>query len=98
MTNQQFSIAYASQDEVIHHGTWECGPGESDLHFQWTETVYIIEGKVVVENLATGEAKTLLPGDLATFEKGSSWKWRVPWRLKKVFTIVDFPMEKGAPV
>ena len=73
----------------IQQGVWECGPGELDLKFAWNETVYILEGRADIENMSTGEKFVLLPGSLMCFEDGSHWLWRIPWKLRKVFTIVE---------
>ena len=73
----------------IQHGVWESGPGELDLQFDWNETVFVIEGSAKVENVQTGVRWTLNVGDLMSFEKGSHWRWRIPWKFKKVFTLVE---------
>lgn len=75
----------------IQHGVWESGPGELELHFQWHETVYVLDGRAEVENLTSGERFALTPGTMVSFESGSRWRWRIPWKLKKVFTIVEGP-------
>lgn len=66
----------------------ESGPGEFDLDFSWNETVFIIDGRAEVENLQTGESYELLPGSMMCFEYGSRWRLKIPWKLKKVFTVV----------
>ena len=82
------SLGIAQETDQIQHGVWECGPGELDLHFAYSETVFILEGRAEVENQITGELIILEPGTMALFQKGSHWVWRIPWRLKKVFTII----------
>jgi uncharacterized cupin superfamily protein len=72
----------------IQQGVWESGPGELNLRFDWYETVYILDGQAEVLNLETNESFQLNAGSLMSFERGSQWRWRIPWRLKKVFTIV----------
>lgn len=86
---QSAAISSEMDDGRIQQGVWESGPGELDLRFKWNETVYILEGRADIENLETGERFQLLPGSLMCFEKGSHWLWRIPWKLRKVFTIVE---------
>lgn len=86
---QLLGMASSVHNDRLQHGLWECGPGEFDLKFDWSETVYALEGRAEVENLESGERHTLLPGSFAVFEKGTAWRWRIPWRFRKVFTIAD---------
>lgn len=87
--SQKIALAFTSNNGSIQHGVWDCGPGELELKFSWHETVYVLEGKAVVKNMDTDEVILLLPGVLATFEKGTRWRWNIPWKFKKVFTIID---------
>ncbi len=86
---QRLALALTSQSGNIQQGVWECGPGELELNFQWNETVYVLEGRAEVKNLETGMNFVLTPGSMAIFEKGSRWVWQIPWKFKKVFTIID---------
>jgi len=86
---QLLGIAAEINSGHIQHGVWESGPGELVLHFQWSETVYILDGQAELENLETNERVRLSTGSMMSFERGSSWRWRIPWKLKKVFTIVE---------
>ena len=88
-TEQTFSLESEMEDGKIQHGIWRSGPGILDLDFSWSETVYILDGEVEIENLLAGTRKRLTPGSLAHFERGSRWIWRIPVQLTKVFTIVD---------
>ena len=86
---QAVALAYTSESGHFQHGVWECGPGEMDLDFLWDETVFVIDGRAELENLENGERLTLITGALHSFRRGSRWRWRIPWKFKKVFTIVD---------
>ncbi|MBL7545679.1 MAG: DUF861 domain-containing protein [Bdellovibrionaceae bacterium] len=88
--DQTTAIAAESKDQSIQTGVWESGPGVLTLEFKWSETVYILDGYAQIKNLKTGEFFTLKKDTLALFEKGTTWSWHVPWKLKKVFTIIDY--------
>lgn len=90
--DQLLGIAMEIDSGHIQHGAWESGPGELELDFKWNETVYIVDGQAEVENLRTGDTFTLSAGSMMSFEQGSLWRWRIPWKLKKVFTIVERPI------
>ena len=87
--DQQMALASETDSGRIQHGVWQSGPGELNLHFQWIETAFILDGRAEIENLDTGEKFTLVTGSMMTFERGSRWQWRIPWKLKKIFTILD---------
>tara|TARA_B110001454_G_scaffold218046_1_gene244904 strand:- start:15042 stop:15374 length:333 start_codon:yes stop_codon:yes gene_type:complete len=86
---QLLGIGAQTASNDIQIGIWECGPGLLDLEFEWTETVYVLEGRAEVENIETKECFEMTPGTMRLFEAGSRWQWRIPWRFKKVFTTVD---------
>ncbi len=86
---QLFGLAAQLTSKGIQHGVWQSGPGELTLKFEWTETVYIVEGSAEVKNLITEEKFILTVGSMMSFEQGSHWRWRIPWKLKKIFTIVE---------
>lgn len=92
---QQSGLADQTRDSRIQTGVWESGPGTLELHFPWTESVFILEGRAEVENLDTKESFVLTPGTLALFESGSHWSWRIPWKLKKIFTLVEAENENA---
>ncbi|MBL7555727.1 MAG: DUF861 domain-containing protein [Bdellovibrionaceae bacterium] len=86
---QHLGIWAQTDSGDIQIGVWESGPGVLNLDFQWSETVYILEGRAEIENMITQERFELKPGMMLLFEAGSRWRWHIPWRLKKVFTIID---------
>lgn len=89
--DQTLAIAAEMSSGNIQHGVWQCGPGELTIRFKWCETVFITEGSAEVENLHTGQTHTLRVGSMMSFEQNSLWRWRIPWKLKKVFTLIDLP-------
>ncbi len=88
---QQIGIGAQTDNSDIQIGVWECGPGILSLEFTWSETVFVLEGRAEVENLITRQRFSLTPGMMVLFESGSLWHWHIPWRFKKVFTIIDRP-------
>lgn len=83
-----FALAMEIDAGRIQHGVWESGPGELEFRFEWHETVYVLDGRAEIENMGTKQKFVLSPGSLMSFERGSHWRWRVPWKIKKVFTVV----------
>ncbi len=86
---QLAGIAAETTNQDVQIGIWESGPGVLNLNFKWSETVYVLEGRAEVTNIKTLDTFFLTPGSMALFEAGSEWSWRIPWKLKKVFTIID---------
>lgn len=62
---------------------WDCTSGVFNWHYDIDETVYILEGEVVVRDEA-GVEHHLGPGDHAIFRAGSHALWRVPTYVRKV--------------
>lgn len=87
----ELSMALVSELDSgrIQYGLWESGPGEMIFEFQWNETVYALEGRVDLMNLDTKDQVLLQAGGLMSFEKGSRWHWKIPWKFRKLFTLVE---------
>jgi uncharacterized cupin superfamily protein len=62
---------------------WECTPGTFHWHFDIDETIYLLEGSVIVRDDA-GAERRLTAGDLAFFRKGTHAVWRVETHVRKL--------------
>ena len=62
---------------------WDCTAGKFNWYYSVDETVYVIEGSVIVEDEA-GVAHELTAGSTMFFPKGSAAKWHVPKYIRKV--------------
>ncbi len=62
---------------------WDCTSGLFNWHYDIDETVYVLEGSVVVRD-DDGVEHVLGPGDQALFRAGSHAVWRVENYVRKV--------------
>lgn len=62
---------------------WDCTAGVFNWYYDIDETIYVIEGSVVVR-ADHGEERRLGPGDTAFFPAGSHALWRVENYVRKV--------------
>ena len=58
-------------------GTWSKEKSEFDWSYGDTETFYVLEGDVEVEDPETGEKIEFGKGDLVQMNKGQKCKWKV---------------------
>jgi uncharacterized cupin superfamily protein len=72
-----------TSDQGFSSTIWECSAGSFRWHHRSDEIVHILEGEVDVE-VRANEVRTLRPGDVALFPRGSSGVWRVPRYVKKI--------------
>ncbi len=62
---------------------WDCTAGRFNWHYTIDETVYVIEGSVIVKD-RTGHSQTVNAGDTIFFPAGSSAEWTVERYVRKV--------------
>ncbi len=82
-----------SEDGTAFTLIWDCTAGLFNWFYDIDETVYILEGSVVVEDEA-GAARKLAAGDTAFFPAGSRAKWRVDSYVRKV-AFCRNPLPRG---
>lgn len=81
----------AARDSQATTAVWDCTAGTFRWHFDWDETVVIVEGDVHV-TVEDGSARTLKAGDIAYFPAGSRAVWHVEDYVRKVaFCRRQFP-------
>jgi uncharacterized cupin superfamily protein len=62
---------------------WQCTEGKFNWHYDIDETIYILEGSVVIAS--DGMKPTRYgPGDVIFFKNGASARWHVEGHLRKL--------------
>lgn len=62
---------------------WDCTAGRFHWHFDIDETIYLLEGAVIVRDDSGGERR-LVAGDHAFFRKGTHAVWHVETYVRKL--------------
>ena len=75
-----------SADFTSYIMVWDCTPGSFTWHYNKDETLVVVSGEVFITN-ESGEERRLGPGDFAFFPGGTSARWRVTDRLRKVAVV-----------
>ncbi len=77
------SILAVSADGTASTIVWQCTEGKFEWHYDSDETIYFLEGSVVIE--ADGMApRHFGPGDVLYFKKGAVARWHIQKRIKKL--------------
>ncbi len=82
-----------SEDGSAFTLIWDCTAGLFEWRYSIDETVYILEGSVIVEDAAAG-TRRLEAGATAFFPSGSRAVWRVDSYVRKV-AFCRKPMPRG---
>jgi len=69
---------------------WDCTAGRFNWYYSADETIYVIEGGVVVKD-NTGTKRRLSAGDTIFFPAGTSAEWHVEDYIRK-FALIRTPM------
>lgn len=81
-------VQYLRRDDDVVTGIWICSPEEQpgihEAEFESNETVCILEGKVRVE-IVDGPTYELGAGDVASFVKGTTGRWKVLEKVTEFF-------------
>jgi uncharacterized protein len=71
-----------SPDTTTSSWVWDCTAGRFNWYFEADETIYVIEGEVIIT--AEGqEPRTLSAGHVALFYAGTRTEWHVPHYVRK---------------
>ena len=62
---------------------WHCTKGRFDWHYDFDETILILEGSIVLES-DTLPPTRYGPGDVILFRKGAHARWHVDGYVKKL--------------
>ncbi len=84
----QLGILRFDTDETVRAGVWECRPGGWPVEEREdTETCYIVSGRAIITDGATGERYEISAGDVIVQPKGWSGRWDVKETIRKVYSI-----------
>jgi hypothetical protein len=73
-----YTKLYHSFDGLAATYMWECGAGKFTVDYEWDETIIILEGSVLINEMR------LSVGDVAYFSAGTSTHWNVESYLRKI--------------
>jgi uncharacterized protein len=79
-------ILCCSSDDMALTVMWDCTAGRFNWFYDIDETVYVMDGRVVVCD-AAGNTYTLVSGDVFFFPAGSRFQWTVSHYVRKVAFI-----------
>jgi uncharacterized protein len=71
-----------SRDTTTTYWVWDCTAGRFNWYFEADETVYVIEGEVIITSEGQ-EPQTLRAGHAAVFYAGTRSEWYVPNYVRK---------------
>ncbi|QGX99262.1 DUF861 domain-containing protein [Roseovarius faecimaris] len=78
---------FATQDESILTGTWECAPCIEDIPaYPVHELMTIVSGKITLTH-PDGTKEHLKAGDTFFISKGAPVVWEITERLRKIYMI-----------
>jgi hypothetical protein len=72
-----------SSDNLASTHMWDCTAGRFNWHYGSDETIYVLEGSVVVQDEA-GVRRRLGAGDTFLFPAGSRFHWAVAQYIRKL--------------
>jgi uncharacterized protein len=79
----QGSVLSTSSDGLASTIVWECTEGKFNWHYDFDETIMILEGSIVLES-NTMRSTRYGPGDVIFFRKGAHARWHVQGRVRKL--------------
>ena len=79
---------YASDDESVLAGVWECAPCREDIEsYPVNELMTVISGSVTLTDPDSGRADTYTAGDTFFVPKGTRCTWEITETLRKFYFI-----------
>ena len=85
-------LVSVSADGAAKSYIWDCTAGRFNWFYGADETIYVIEGGVVVKD-ASGAARRLVAGDTYLFPAGARAEWHVENYIRK-FAIIRSPLPR----
>lgn len=83
---------FSSADGTATTWLWDCTAGKFNWFYDIDETVYLIEGSVIIKDHAGGVCR-VSAGETIFFPAGSSAEWTVPSYVRK-FAILRAPLPR----
>jgi uncharacterized protein len=76
---------FASQDQTLEVGVWECTPGRFTAdRSRSSEICHILAGRAEVTTL-NGTTRSLAPGDVLVLPQGWKGEWRILETVRKLY-------------
>jgi uncharacterized cupin superfamily protein len=72
-----------SADRMAATVVWECSAGKFNWHYDFDETILILDGSIVLENESMRPTR-FGPGDVVTFKDGAHARWSVEDHVRKL--------------
>ena len=82
-----------SADGAARSYIWDCTAGRFNWYYEAEETIYVIEGGVVLKD-ASGVAHRLRAGDSYLFPAGAHVEWHVEHYIRK-FALIRTPLPRS---
>jgi uncharacterized cupin superfamily protein len=83
-------IVARSSDRSAYTMVWECTAGAFEWTYDCDETVYILEGSILLSD-AGNPQRRLSAGDAVFFPKGAKVSWQVEGFVRKLAFMHDMP-------
>jgi uncharacterized cupin superfamily protein len=91
----QWSVLSKSADGLASTMVWQCTEGKFNWHYDFDETILILEGSIVLENDMMNPTR-YGPGDVIFFKDGAHARWHVEGHVRKLaFCRTTQPMLLG---
>ena len=81
-----YCVVGRSDDGCNISGVWECTPGRFEVHYTWDETIYVLEGRVSIEE-ENGDVREFKAGDVVHFPIGLRCTWTVHEKIRKIYAL-----------
>jgi uncharacterized protein len=79
----RWCVLSKSADGLASTMVWECSEGRFNWHYDFDETILILEGSIVLES-DTMPAMRYVAGDVIFFKDGAHARWHIESRVKKL--------------
>ena len=87
------SILWQSDDRRLLNGIWECSAGSFTWEYTWSETIYLLEGHILMTDSA-GNRTEVSAGDLIFVPVGMKTTWEISKHVRKAYHISsEIPVE-----
>jgi uncharacterized cupin superfamily protein len=90
----QYKILSTSSDGTAKTIVWDCTAGRFNWFYDMDETVYVLEGSVVLKD-ETGTSRRVGSGETVFFRAGSRAEWTVERYIRKI-AFLRTPVPKHA--
>jgi uncharacterized cupin superfamily protein len=90
----QYKILSTSADGTAKTIVWDCTAGRFNWFYDMDETVYVLEGSVVIKD-QTGVSRRVVSGETIVFHAGARAEWTVERYVRKI-AFLRTPVPKYA--